>query len=112
MTTQIITANVIRRALEFMGAPKPRRFEGWSKPITSERNTSMQQVWLSFDRCKLHQWLQTQPHDEYLQRTLAITAALQECFCGDVQILCAECPEGLAEIRVSCLLIVDNDPVQ
>jgi len=112
MSIKIVTPNVIRQALNWMGAPKPRYFVDWSPALTSLANTSIQQVWLRFDRYKLHQWLKTTPHAETYPRTTAVVAALQDCFCDDIQVICANYPDGLAEIEVSLLLVVSNDQMQ
>lgn len=112
MRQMIVTPNVIRQALEFMGAPTPNHFKKWSPVLTSENQTSLQQVWLEIDRWQLHKWLRLTPFSESYPRTNGIVAALQECFCADVQVVAATYPPGEAFIEVSLLLVVANDKVQ
>jgi len=112
MPVQIITPNVIRQALKFMGAPKPLHFKECSPILCSEANTSMQQVWIEFYTFDMYRWLEETGHDTLRPRAMAIGAALQECFCSDVQIMGVQFADHAGYVRVSCLLIVDNDPVQ
>ena len=107
MPVQIITRRVISQALSWANVPPILHAEYSPQTINSPDFTACQQVWLSFDRYALHQWLRQTEYFEGYPRTDAIVSALRDCFCPDIQVMSAQYgPCGTAQIRVSLLLIV------
>lgn len=109
MPTHIITRNVLSQALSWANAPKIIHADYSRHTLVSENNTACQQVWLTFDRWHLHHWLTKTDHADVMPRTTAIVAALQDCFCADVQIIAAQYVSSSATVRVSALLTVGQE---
>jgi len=112
MSVKIVTPNVIRQALNWMGAPMPIHIEQYSKPLVSPQETSLQQVWLKFNTCELLHWLTNGYDWEFEPQNNTIGAALQECFCGDIQVMTVKFSPTAQHVSVSLLLVVSNDQMQ
>lgn len=112
MHTKIVTPNVIRQALNWMGAPNPIHIDEYSKPLTSPQETSLQQVWVEFNTCDLLNWLTNGYDWVYDPQNNTIATALQECFCGDIQVMTVKFSPLANRVKVSLLLVVANDPAQ
>jgi len=64
---------------------------------------------MDFDRWQLHQWLKTTSHADTYNRSTALVAALQDCFCNDVLVISANYPKNTANIRVGILITLGQE---
>jgi len=108
MSALIVSQNVLQQALDWMGAPK-FHLRAYSRVLHSERNSSIQQITIAFDRWELHQWLKSTDFADSYPRTLGLVAAIGDCFCNDVIPLVARYSLYGAAIEVDFLLTVVQD---
>lgn len=81
-----ISSNVLRQALRWMGAPKPIAISPAGPTITAKSETVMGQVTMCFDRLQLLHWSGVSMVENTFIKNTLMQRALQDCFCGDVQV--------------------------